>query len=318
MKYFDPIVSTLILFIFFFPNFSFSRHTLPPKADPPLAESRPHFDIHAHDENLACEVKAILESSYQKISDFLEDSLTDEVSVFVVDTEEEFVSMVGSSFPDWGIGCAIPTRNLIILKSPLRFKYYRPFSQVVTHELAHIFLGKLSRGKRIPRWLDEGFAMYQSQEWRIGQDMAVARAVLTGSVLPLSQIESVNAFRESKAQLAYTESFLAVSYLYREYGEGTIKELVTHLANGTSTDLAFMRTIGLNYLSFQLEFEKFVKEKYNWVSFLGDTLLVWIGLAFLIVFLYFLKRRHSKKTLEEWESEEQKIEKNDESSNDKT
>lgn len=238
--------------------------------------------------------------------------MTEVVSVYVADTEEEFVSMVGKGFPDWGIGCAIPARNLIILKSPLNFEYSRPFSQVVTHELAHIFLGRLSQGERIPRWLDEGFAMYQSQEWRIGQDVAVGRAVLTGSVLPLSQIESVNAFRESKAQLAYTESFLAVSYLYREYGEGVVKEIVAQLANGTSIDLAFMRTIGENYLNFQLEFEKYVKAKYNWVSFFGDTFLIWIGLAFMIVFLYLFKRHRTKKTLEEWELEEEEIEKTDE------
>lgn len=231
--------------------------------------------------------------------------MTEAVSVYVLDSEEEFVAMVGGRFPDWGVACAIPRRNLIILKSPLRFKYYRPFSQVVAHELAHIFIGGLSAGKRVPRWLDEGFAMYHSQEWRIGQDVAVARAVLTGSILPLSEIESVNAFKESKAQLAYTESFLAVSYLYREFGEGTVKEIVTYLSKGSSIDLAFMRTIGSNYLSFQMEFEKYIQTKYNWVSFLGDTFLLWIGLAFLILFLYLVKRKYSARTLKNWELEDQ-------------
>jgi hypothetical protein len=213
--------------------------------------------------------------------------------------------MLGNNFPEWGVGFAIPSRDLIILKSPLKFKYNRPFAQIATHELAHIFLSKLSRGSRIPRWLDEGFAMYQSQEWRIGQDVVVARAVLTGSFLPLSQIESVNAFKESKAQLAYTESFLAVSYLYGEFGPGTVKEIVTHLSDGSSIDLAFMRTIGSNYLAFQLEFEKYVQGKYNWASLLGDTFLIWIGLAFLIVFVYLLKRRLTRVKLEKWELEEE-------------
>ncbi len=302
-------ISIIFVFLIFtFTDFSSSQVSL----------STSHFDIFASTQDLAQEVKNTLESSYKKISGFLEDSLSERVSVFVANTEEEFLSMVGSNFPDWGIGCAIPDRNLIVLKSPYRFKYHRPFSQVVTHELAHIFLGKLSGKAKVPRWLDEGFAMYQSHEWRIGQDLAVARAVLTGSILPLSQIETVNAFQESKAQLAYTESFLAVSYLYQEYGEGTVKELVTHLASGTSIDLAFLRTIGSNYLSFQLEFEKFIKGRYNWISFLGDTFLIWIGLAFFIVFLYLLKKRHTKKTLKEWELEEEGIKRLDEFSDDKT
>jgi hypothetical protein len=319
MKYFNrivriwiPRINTLILSVFFFSNFSLSQLTFP--ASPAVSTS--HFAIYAHDKKVAEDTKIILESAYQKISSFLEDSLTNVVSVYVVDNQEEFHSLVGNSFPDWGVGCAIPEQGVIVLKSPLRFKYYQDFSQVVTHELAHIFLGKFSRGVKIPRWLDEGFAMYQSREWTIGQDISVARAVLTGSILPLSQIETVNAFGQSKAELAYTESFLAMSYLYREYGAGTEKELVAQLANGVSLDLAFMRTIGSNYLSFQIDFEKYIKTKYNWISFFGDTFLLWLGLAFLIIFLYFLKRRYTKKTLKEWELEEQGIKRVDEFSDD--
>jgi hypothetical protein len=275
------------------------------------------FDIQARDPNLSLEVRGVLESSFHKISEFLEDTATGMVTVHVVDTEDEFIAMVGRNFPDWGIACAIPHRDLIILKSPLKFKYQRPFSQVVTHELSHILLGRFSRGARIPRWLDEGFAMYHSQEWRIGQDIAVARAVLTGSALPLSQIESMNAFKESQAQLAYTESFLAVSYLYREYGQGTVQELVGHLAKGSNLDAAFLKTIGSNYLSFQLEFAKYIETEYNWTSILGDTLAIWIGLAFLFIFLYFLKMRRAHKTLKRWKQEESR-EINDELSQDQT
>jgi hypothetical protein len=269
--------------------------------------SIPHFDIYAHDKNIAQEIRINLESSYQKISSFLDDTLIQVVSVYVVDSDEEFKSMVGEGFPDWGIGCAIPSHNIILLKSPLHFDYQRPLSELVTHELAHIFLENLAKGVALPRWLDEGFAMHQSQEWRFGQDIAVARAVLTGSLLRLSEIESVNAFRESKAQLAYTESFLAISYLTDEYGEGAIRELVEYLASGTNIDLAFLKTIGSNYLTFQLEFDRYIKSRYSWISFFGDTYLLWVGLAFLIVFLYLAKRRYTKKILKEWELEERGI-----------
>jgi hypothetical protein len=307
MKYSGPIA--IVLFVFHLCLTPFSSAQVNPEAL--------RFDVFAHDRNLSLEVRGILESSFHKMSEFLEDTATGIITVHVVDTEDEFISLVGRNFPDWGIACAIPHRDLIILKSPLKFEYQRPFSQVVTHELAHILLGRFSRGARIPRWLDEGFAMYHSQEWRIGQDIAVARAVLTGSTLPLSQIESMNAFKESQAQLAYTESFLAISYLYREYGEGTVQELVSHLAEGNSLDAAFLKTIGSNYLSFQLEFGKYIETEYNWTSILGDTLVIWIGLAFLFIFLYFLKMRRAHKTLKRWKQEESR-EINDELSQDQT
>lgn len=318
MRHLNYIIRILILAVLLFSKFSLSQPNIPLRSELPQAESTSHFNIYTHDQHLASEIKGVLQTSYEKISGFLEDSLTEVVNVYAVDSDEEFLSLVGSSFPDWGVGCAIPERNVILLKSPYRFKYYRPFSQVVTHELAHIFLGKYARGKRIPRWLDEGFAMHQSQEWAIGQDIAIARAVLTGSTIPLSDIESVNTFSQNKAELAYTESFLAVSYLYSEYGKGTEKELVTQLANGSSLDIAFLRTIGSNYLSFQLDFEKYLQTKYNWVSILGDTFPLWLGLAFLIVILYFLKRRYTKKTVKEWELEDQGIKRIDEFSDDQT
>ena len=306
----------LILAVLLFPQFSLTQPNIPLKAELPPAESTAHFNIYTHNDHLASEIRDILQTSYDKISAFLDDSLTNPISVYAVDSEDEFRSLVGDGFPDWGVGCAIPEQNLIILKSPYHFKYYRSFSQVVTHELAHIFLGKYANGKKIPRWLDEGFAMHQSQEWTIGQDVSIARAVLTGSILPLSDIESVNAFSESKAELSYTESFLAVSFLYNQYGKGTEKELLAQLANGSSLDMAFLRTIGSNYLSFQLDFEKYLKTKYNWVSFLGDTFFLWLGLAFLIVILYFLKRRYTRKRLKEWELEDQVIKKEEEISDD--
>jgi hypothetical protein len=307
MRYRCYIITAILLFLYLLSSpFSCTR------ADPQALR----FDVHAKDQSLAQEVEGILESSFKKMSEFLEDTATGVITVYVADDEREFISMVGRGFPEWGLACAVPSRDLIVLKSPFRFEYHRPFSQVVTHELAHILLGRLARGRRIPRWLDEGFAMYQSHEWRIGDDIAVARAVLTGSIVPLSQIESVNAFKESKAQLAYTESFLAVSYLYQEFGQGTIKELVGHLAEGSSLEGAFLNTIGTGYLAFQLEFDKYVRTKYNWTSLLGDTLVIWIGLAFLFVFLYFLKKRFTHKTLKRWQKEEEEKDVSDELSPD--
>lgn len=300
-------IAKISIFLLLGAKLSFTQPTFAPKLDPPLAESIPHFNIYAHDQNLAQKIKIDLEFSYQEISSFLDDTLTQVVSVYVTDSDEEFRSMVGEGFPDWGIACAIPSHNIIVLKSPFHFDYHTPLSQLVTHELAHIFLGNLSKGVALPRWLDEGFAMHQSQEWRFGQDIAVARAVLTGSLLRLSEIESVNAFREAKADLAYTESFLAVSYLTNEYGEGTIRELVDYLASHTSMDLAFLKVIGSNYSTFQLEFDSYIKSKYNWISFFGDTFLLWVGLAFLIIFFYIAKKRRSKKILKEWELEERGI-----------
>jgi hypothetical protein len=268
-------------------------------------QATPQFDIHTQDPKLKQEIESLAEKASARISAFLGDSLTYPLTIYVAEDEENFKSKLGSDFPDWGIGAAIPTQNLIVLKSPAKFSYYtRPFSEVLEHELAHIFLAKKSRGANLPRWTDEGFAMMQSKEWRIGQDLRIAMANLTGSIIPLSQVENLNSFNQSKAELAYTESYLALAYFLDAYGKESFFELLELLSSGESLDSAFLKTTGLSYLGFQEEFADYLKKKYNFFAILGDTFLLWLGLAFLLVFLYLIKRYYNRKTLKRWEYED--------------
>lgn len=269
-----------------------------------LAQAVPQFHIHTQDPKLEQEIESLAENAYFRISTFLEDSLVHPLTIYVAEDEEGFKSRLGSNFPDWGIGAAVFRHNLIVLKSPAKFRYSRPFSEVLEHELAHIFLNKKSGEARLPRWIDEGFAMMQSKEWRIGQDITVVRAIFTGSIIPLSQIEALNTFSDSRAQLAYTESYLALTYFLDEYGKESFFELLEYLSMGKSLDLAFLKTTGSSYLGFQDEFSSYLKKRYNLLAIFGDTILFWLGLAFLLVILYFMKKYHNRKTIKRWEYED--------------
>jgi len=286
---------TLICLIFF-TLFHFSE-----------ALSNEKFIIFSSSDELREQSRLILEASYQEISQSLQDSLSRVVTVYIADTDEEFRERAGNSFPDWGIGCAVPSHHLIVLKSPARFKYGKSLNQLLRHELAHIFLGAKVKPGNMPRWLDEGFAMMHSHEWTLGQDIVVARAVLTNSVFPLTHIERLNSFQESKANLAYTLSFLAVSYLIREYGRESLVDAVQLLSQDKNWNEVFLETTGSKYRDFQREFLDSVKARYRWISFLGDTFFFWLGLALLVVFVYLLKRRHTRRILKRWEDEEKGV-----------
>lgn len=271
---------------------------------PTIIEGKSKFVIFSSSEELKEETEDILNNAYQRISQTLQDSLTYITDVYIADTDEEFQSKTGTSFPDWGIGCAIPSRHLLVVKSPIKFRYGKSLKQVLEHELAHIFLEEKVKGKRVPRWLDEGFAMMQSHEWTLGQDVVVARAVMTNSIFPLSKIERLNQFNQSQANLAYTMSFLAISYLFREYGEEGFIDVVDLLSQGGNWDEVFLKGTGSDYIDFQMEFYDYIRTRYQWINLLGDTYFFWLGLAFLIIVIYLLKKRHAKKILKRWEEEE--------------
>lgn len=271
---------------------------------PGICRAVPQFDIYTQDPKLKLEIEVTAKKAYDQISAFIEDSLTHPLTIYVAENENDFKSKLGSDFPDWGIGAAISEHNLIVLRSPERFRYNRPFSEVLEHELAHIFLDKRVGNSVPPRWMDEGFAMLESREWRIGQDILIVRAVFTNSVIPLSQIENLNSFSSSKAELAYTESYLALSYFLDEYGKESFFRLLDYLSSGQGLDFAFSKATGESYITFQAGFISYLKKKYNWLAFLGDNILFWLVLAFLLVFLYFMKRYYNRKTLKRWEYED--------------
>ncbi|HVP36980.1 MAG TPA: peptidase MA family metallohydrolase [Terriglobales bacterium] len=271
---------------------------------PGRIQAVPQFDIFTQDPKLKQEVESAALKSYAQISAFIEDSLTHPVTIYIAENNSDFKSKLGSDFPDWGIGAAVSGHNLIVLKSPAKFRYNRPYSEVLEHELAHIFMDKETGNATPPRWLDEGFAMLESREWQIGQDILIVRAVFTNSIIPLSQIEDLNSFSNSQAELAYTESYLAVSYFLDQYGKESFFRLLNYLSTGQALDLAFSKATGESYIGFQAGFVDFLKKKYNWLAFLGDNILFWLVLAFLLVFLYFMKRYYNRKTIKRWEYED--------------
>ncbi len=264
----------------------------------------PHFEIHSENQNFSEQVSQILEQGYDKASAYFQTDIAAKVEVYVTSSAAEFDQLVGSHLPDWSVACAIPDQNLIVLKSPDQFHYRKNLDEVLRHELAHIFLGYYTAEYRLPLWMNEGFAVWFSEKWGWGERILVARAVLTGSIFSLNQIDSLHFFQESKAQLAYALGFLAVSHLEAEYGEGAFRRVLDHYSQTRDWNQAFLAVTGLNYAGFENEFEQMARKRYNWVTILVDSPLLWTGLALLFVLLYFVKRRRARKILKRWELEE--------------
>jgi len=124
------------------------------------------------------------------------------------------------------------------------------------------------RSADIPRWLDEGFAMYSAREWGLWDRVNLIAAVLTDNLIPLGEIRSVNTFSESRAQLAYQESALAVQ--------------------------------------FEQEWGGYMEQTYGWRAVPAEALPLLLGPLFvtLVVLAYVAMRWRRYQTLKRWEMEE--------------
>ncbi len=262
---------------------------------------RPVFNVHSDDRALAGQIDSILTTTYTQLVLRGGAVLRDTITVLVATRREQFDSTVGGHFPDWGAGCAIPSRRTIVILSPYLFPHEVNLVEVLRHELAHLYLHDLAGGARPPRWMDEGFAMLIGHQWRYGDDWLVARAMLSDRIVPLKRIETLNRFSVGEARLAYAQSYLAMNYFLQEYGWKSFLVLLQELRRSNNLDRAFMAAIGLKYSGFQTEFDSYLANKYNWAMLFSDTMLLWILLVGLLIILYLLKRWRTKKKLAEWE-----------------
>ncbi len=236
-----------------------------------------------------------------RLSDLLGTPVPESLDVYIVANVARFDSLTGPSIPDWGAAVAIPYRNRIVVKSPLILTGDKPLGELVAHEYAHITLARAVRNRPVPRWLDEGMAMYASAEWSWSDNLAMGWAVLSGNIIPLSKIEQLNRFQSGQAQVAYSESYLAFRYFLDTYGESGLRILLADIADGQGIDEAFVSAIGIDQAGFGGEFSTYLHGRYNVITMIFNSNILWILLALLIVvgFVMYLFRR--KRRFEEFD-----------------
>jgi hypothetical protein len=239
-----------------------------------------------------------------RLINILGDSLRYRPDIYISGSLSEFKELVGSAFPDWGGAAAIPYRRLIAIKSPAHFSLGRSLREFLQHEYTHLALEDRLFHAPAPRWLDEGLAMYVSAEWGWEENLIMSRAVIFGSIIPLEEIETLNQFSGGKAQIAYSESYLAVKYLLDNYGRESFYILLNELAGRKSVDRALFNATGSGYAGFEKEYFSFLRQRYNLMSFFIDTIYLWIFLALVVAVGFILYLRRRKKYFARWEDEE--------------
>lgn len=269
-------------------------------ADSPTLE----LVIEGADPSLAGETEAILRAAYSELVRASRLPIEDTVRVTYVRRAQSFDSVVGGRFPDWGVAAAIAERNLIAVRSPADYPLGRTLRETLRHELAHLHIDAMSGMRQIPRWMHEGYAQQFAHQWEFGDDLLIARAVFFNHAINLRDIDGVNSFAGGRAQLAYAQSYLAMSHFLSAYGWEGLQLFCESVRTRGDWDAAFRDGTGADYAAFQKEFDDFLHARYNWIAFLGDTILFWIGLVGVFIAIYIVKRRRSAAKRAEWEEQE--------------
>jgi len=149
------------------------------------------------------------------------------VIVRVYETRSEFNKKLGMETADWLVANASNDGEIDIL-SPLAMEKESShnrseFLQILKHEFTHLFVDNLTKGKSVPKWLNEGLATYIAKQHKNNKSVLYFEDNFCQKLsTPLDWDNNVN-------YNAYTIAALFVDFLIVKYSFNKIKELLVSL-----------------------------------------------------------------------------------------
>ncbi len=256
------------------------------------------------DEKIAKTALSIVNSFHSQISLHIGGyTLNSPVYIIIAPSRQVFENLSGVT-EEWAVGMAAETNRIVIL-SPRRFGSKSEIERLLRHEYTHILLHQAVKGHFLPRWLNEGLAMhYESDVWRIPDDIRLTKAFFTHSLLPLDLISWYFPSSRERAELAYSQSLDVVTYIIKEHGYESLKQLIREIASGHDIDTAMLNSLGIDTHSLEREWYESLSSRYNWFYCLTDTALIWAALPVICIIAYIRKTRQAKRKKMQWEIED--------------
>ncbi len=234
------------------------------------------------------------------------------VSVRVARTPGEMAAFAppGAPFPEGAAGVAYSSLGLVLLTiEPPHPAAAHDLSEVFRHELAHVALWDALRGRRVPRWLNEGFAIHLSGEGVLRRMQSLSVASLSGNLLPLSDLAQSFPAGEVEVQTAYAQSADVVRHLLRREDLDRFIRMLRRIRSGDTFEAAMAEVYGLmpygiGASSIEDEWRREVAKRYGFLPALFSSGMMWVGAVGLVVLAYRRRRKRDQVTLDRWAIEE--------------
>jgi hypothetical protein len=227
-------------------------------------------------------------------------------SIYITSNMDDFYEKSKGPVPEWGIAVAKLNPDRAILKSPgvANISFTR-MKEVIIHELNHIYMFRIPNYYSMPSWFKEGMAMAGSNEFSLLHKIEISKAYWQNQTIPLQRLRNMSIHNKGKIKLAYGESAAAIEALQYYYGEDTPLNILDEMRNGKEFGEALESSINEEYIEFQIKFEIYLEENYNWVFLLRSAKYLYVIMPVILVLGFIYRTHRNKLKLKQWEIEEE-------------
>lgn len=209
--------------------------------------------------------------------------------------------------PSWAVAYAVGGAGLVVL-IPSRVPGYPDHSieSVLLHEVAHVLITRAAGHRPVPRWFNEGLAIYAAREWRFGDRARVAVATVRRRGVALAEIERRFQAGAHSAASAYALSTAFVRFLIDRHGFFVAARIFDDLAAGHPFPQAFRRATGATVAMEEELFWRHLDLWNKWIPFLTSSATLWMVITGLALWAFRRRRERDAEQVALWEEEERR------------
>lgn len=175
-------------------------------------------------------------------------ALENPINIFIYGNHQDLLGALRASAQEWTGGVAFTEFGVVIIGiAPQQLDWGL---NAMTHEMTHLVIHQATDNPfgDLPRWLDEGIAVYNENQDGLDDDFRAIfeRAVEKNELMTLRTLSSPFPGDPMLANLAYGQSGAVVKYMIDTYGSDKMAELLNIFAEGALYDEALEQALGLN------------------------------------------------------------------------
>jgi len=220
------------------------------------------------------------------------------VHVYLAPDPVRWDSLTGGRAPEWGAGIALPHASTIIIPGYVSERTdTHGLPQILRHELAHIALHRHAGSTLVPRWFNEGYAMWSAGQFDADAGWKLRLAFVTRRAPPLDSIALDWPLLAADAQLAYLLSATAVRYLHGLGTPATFDRFLAAIRERGSFEQALREVYVLSTPQFERQWRQHVKRQFGWLQLVAQTTFIWLVLTLAVLVLFAIRRRRDRRKL---------------------
>ncbi|MFP4055467.1 MAG: peptidase MA family metallohydrolase [Candidatus Brocadiia bacterium] len=233
--------------------------------------------------------------------------LTRRGTVVLCATQESFRRSTPGVDHRHTLGVAYPGRCVIYLNCQLiESSPLESLAITLRHEMSHVLVGEVRRRGQVavPRWFDEGVAVWSAGKVPRYDPGHFERAVAAGALRPLSELSSRFPADPVERAIAYEQSESFVRHVVDRHGEEAIRRILRAAAQGMEFAAAFEHVVGEDLATAEEEWLDELRPRWRWVSWLFHSVSLFMLMSLLALVAFWVYWRRRRRKYREWELEE--------------